>query len=82
MHIDIITLFPEMVLNLAKFGVIGRAIETKLVSLNVINPRDFSTDPHRRVDDRPYGGGPGMVCNLNLCKKLFKRLRKRQVKVV
>lgn len=61
MHIDIITIFPEMVLNLAKFGVIGRAIENKLVSLNVINPRDFSADHHRRIDDRPYGGGPGMV---------------------
>ncbi len=73
MHIDIITLFPEMVLNLAKFGVIGRAIETKLVSLNVINPRDFSTDPHRRVDDRPYGGGPGMVMQFEPLQKAIQK---------
>ncbi len=61
MRIDVITLFPEMVLNLAKYGVIGRAIENRLVSLNTINPRDFSMPPRRRVDARPYGGGPGMV---------------------
>lgn len=73
MHIDIITLFPEMVLNLAKFGVIGRAIEKKLVSLNVINPRDFSTDRHRKVDDRPYGGGPGMVMQFEPLQKAIRK---------
>lgn len=61
MQIKIITLFPEMVLNLAKFGVVGRAIGSNLVNLHVLNPSDFSTDPHGRIDDRPYGGGPGMV---------------------
>ena len=74
MHIDIITLFPEMVLNLAKFGVIGRAIENKLVSLIVINPRDFSTDRHRRVDDRPYGGGPGMVMQFEPLQKAIRKV--------
>ena len=61
MQFHIISIFPEMVLNLAKFGVIGRAIENNLVSLHAHNPRDFSKDKNRRVDDRPYGGGPGMV---------------------
>ena len=61
MRIRIITLFPEMVLSLACFGVIGRAIKEGLVELDTLNPRDYSTDPHGRVDDRPYGGGPGMV---------------------
>ena len=73
MHFDIITLFPEMVLNLAKFGVIGRAIENKLASLIVINPRDFSTDRHRRVDDRPYGGGPGMVMQFEPLQKAIQK---------
>ena len=61
MQFHVISLFPEMVLNLAKFGVIGRAIENNLVSLHAHNPRDYSKDKYRRVDDRPFGGGPGMV---------------------
>ena len=61
MNFTVITLFPEMVLNLAKYGVVGRAIEKHLARIDVCNPRDFSKEPNRRVDDRPYGGGPGMV---------------------
>ena len=77
MHIEIITLFPEMVLNLAKFGVIGRAIENKLVNLEALNPRDFSTDRHRRVDDRPYGGGPGMVMQFEPLQKAIRTAREK-----
>lgn len=73
MQIEIITLFPEMVLNLAEFGVIGRALENKLVNLNVINPRDFSTDRNRRIDDRPYGGGPGMIMQYEPLKKAIQK---------
>ena len=69
MHLDVITIFPEMVLNLAKFGVVGRAIRNGLVSLNVVNPREFSTDRHRSIDDRPYGGGPGMVMQFEPLQK-------------
>ena len=61
MRFDVVTLFPEMVLKAASYGVTGRAIERKIVSLSVWNPRDFTQDKHRTVDDRPYGGGPGMV---------------------
>ena len=50
-----------MILSLAKFGVVGRAIDNQLVKISLINPREFSHDRNRRVDDRPYGGGPGMV---------------------
>jgi len=57
----VITIFPEMVENVLKFGVIGKAIDKGLIKLNLINPRDFSTDKHQRVDDRPFGGGAGMV---------------------
>jgi len=60
-RIDVITLFPEMVLQAAGVGVTGRALERGLWRLAVWNPRDYATDAHRTVDDRPYGGGPGMV---------------------
>jgi len=61
MRFDVVTLFPEMVNAAASYGVTGRAIERKIVSLSVWNPRDYTQDRHRTVDDRPYGGGPGMV---------------------
>ena len=61
MRFDVVTLFPEMITAAASYGVTGRAIERKIVSLSVWNPRDFTHDKHRTVDDRPYGGGPGMV---------------------
>ncbi len=61
MRFDVISLFPEMFDAITKFGITSRAIERKIYSVNVINPRDFSADNHKTVDDRPYGGGPGMV---------------------
>jgi len=69
MRIHIITLFPDMVSNLAKFGVVGRAIESNLVDMHVLNPSHFSTDPQGRIDDRPYGGGPGMVMKFEPLQK-------------
>jgi tRNA (guanine37-N1)-methyltransferase len=60
-RIDVVTLFPEMVQQAAGVGVTGRAQERGLWRLRTWNPRDFASDPHRTVDDRPYGGGPGMV---------------------
>ncbi len=61
MRFDVITLFPEMVTHTAKMGVTGKAIENKIVTLNVWNPRDYTHDRHKTVDDRPFGGGQGMV---------------------
>ena len=61
MRFDVVTLFPEMVSMAAAIGVSGRAIEQEVVQLSVWNPRDYTHDKHRTVDDRPYGGGPGMV---------------------
>src|SRR5438105_9124977 len=61
MRIDVVTLFPEMSEHAAAFSVTGRARERKLWTLGVWNPRDFAYDNHKTVDDRPYGGGPGMV---------------------
>src|SRR5256885_17251099 len=61
MHIEVVTLFAELVEAAAAYGVTGRARERALWTLGTTNPRDFATDRHKSVDDRPYGGGPGMV---------------------
>jgi tRNA (guanine37-N1)-methyltransferase len=61
MQIDVISIFPPMFEAISAYGVTGRAIEKGLLQLRVRNPRDFTTDARRTVDDRPYGGGPGMV---------------------
>lgn len=61
MRVAVVTLFPEMVMAVARYGVTARAVERGLLELDCRNPRDYARDRHRRVDDRPYGGGPGMV---------------------
>ena len=58
---DVVTLFPEMFAAITASGITSRALEAGLYSLTTWNPRDFTTDKYRTVDDRPYGGGPGMV---------------------
>jgi len=61
LRFDVVTLFPELVETVTKWGVVQRASEQGLIELKLWNPRDFTTDRHNTVDDRPYGGGPGMV---------------------
>lgn len=61
MRFDLITLFPEQLRQTARWGVIGRALDRGQLSLHCWNPRDYTDDPYRRVDERPFGGGPGMV---------------------
>ena len=61
MRIDVVTLFPEFVEGCAAIGVVGRARERGLLEVETWNPRDFTQDNYRRVDERPFGGGPGMV---------------------
>ncbi len=61
MRIVVVTLFPEFVEHAVSFGVLGRAIERGVLTVETVNPRQFATDVHKTVDDRPYGGGPGMV---------------------
>jgi len=61
MRVDVVTLFPDLVDHAARFGVTGRGLERGIWRLGLWNPRDYATDNHRTVDDRPYGGGPGMV---------------------
>ena len=60
-HFDVVTIFPEMLEAVARHGITRRALEDGLFGLKTWDPRDFTTDAYRRVDDRPYGGGPGMV---------------------
>jgi len=61
MRIDVVSLFPEFVAQMSAHGVVGRAQERGLVSIHAWNPRDHATGNYRRVDERPFGGGPGMV---------------------
>ena len=61
MRFDVITLFPDLIKNSFEHGITGKALSSKKILLNTFNPRNFSEDINRKVDDRPYGGGPGMV---------------------
>lgn len=61
MQIDIVTLFPDFFSSPLQSGLLGRAINQGIAQVNLVNPRDFTTDKHHRVDDEPYGGGVGML---------------------
>ena len=61
MRFDVITLFPDLIKDSFNYGVTGRALTSQKILLNTLNPRDFSNENNGKVDDRPYGGGPGMV---------------------
>lgn len=77
LNVVVITLFPEMFSALSKHGVSGRAVESGLLDLSLINPRTFTDDVHRTVDDRPYGGGPGMVMRYQPLKLAIDEARRR-----
>ena len=68
MRIDVLTLFPELFVPFAATSIIGRAVQARLVAINCVSFRDFARDNHRIVDDRPFGGGPGMVL---MCGPVF-----------
>ena len=69
MRFDVITLFPELIEQYCSFSIMSRALKNKVIELNTVNPRDFTLDKHRHVDDTPYGGGAGMVL---MCEPFFK----------
>lgn len=75
MRIDVITLFPDFVASCAGIGVIGRAQERGLLAVQAWNPRDYATDAYRRVDERPFGGGPGMVMLIDPLRAALKAAR-------
>ena len=76
MRFDVVTLFPEMVNSVAEVGVLGRAIRNDLIQLECWNPRDYTQDKHRTVDDRPYGGGPGMLMKVQPLRDAIQNARK------
>ena len=78
MRIDVVTLFPEMLDAVTESGISGRAVDRGLLEVAHWNPRDYSRDRHRTVDDRPYGGGPGMVMMVEPLRAAI-RAAKRQV---
>lgn len=75
MRIDVVTLFPEMVQSMSGYGIAGRALERGIIALATWNPRDYTVDRHRTVDDRPYGGGPGMVMKLEPLRAAIRAAR-------
>ena len=82
MKIDVLTLFPNMFNSIFNESIIKRALDNKLVEINIHNIRDYSKDSHKKVDDTPYGGGPGMVL---MCQPIFdavKALRNDDSKVI
>lgn len=79
MQFDVVSLFPEMFAALTQSGVTRRAHEQGLWNLSIWNPRDFTTDRHRTVDDRPYGGGPGMVMLARPLEATINAAKQRQV---
>ena len=82
MKIDVLTLFPEM-FSAIKESIIGRAINNKLIDLNLINIRDFSKDKHKHVDDTPYGGGAGMIMKADVVYNAYNSIEdKEKAKVI
>ena len=77
---DVITLFPEMFEAITKYGITSRALQNKIYSLQCWNPRDFTSDNHKTVDDRPYGGGPGMVMLAEPLEKALEAIKLTNVK--
>jgi tRNA (guanine37-N1)-methyltransferase len=74
-HFEVVTLFPEVIHLVSRFGVVGRGHERGLLRLGTTDPREFASDPHRSVDDRPYGGGPGMVMRVEPLRSAIRAAR-------
>ncbi|CAG0983092.1 tRNA (guanine-N(1)-)-methyltransferase [Methylophilaceae bacterium] len=75
---DVVTLFPQMFDAVTQFGITARALEKRIYALSLWNPRDFTTDNYKTVDDRPYGGGPGMVMLAEPLEKAINAAKLRQ----
>ncbi len=76
---DVVTLFPPMFDAISQHGITARALENNLYALSLWNPRDYTTDNHRTVDDRPYGGGPGMVMMAEPLEQAIKAAKASQI---
>ena len=76
MKFNIITIFPNQLMQTLEFGVIGRAIENRIIELNFIDPREFSDNDYRSIDDKAYGGGPGMVMQVEPILSSIEKVKK------
>lgn len=81
MKFDVLTLFPEM-FDALKQSIIGKAVEKKLIDINLVNIRDFSKDKHKKVDDTPYGGGAGMVIRPDVVYDAYQSVKDDKAKVI
>ena len=77
MRIEVVTLFPEFIAEAVRIGVLGRALERGHVSVQASTPREFAEDAHKTVDDRPYGGGPGMVFKIEPTRTALRTAKAR-----
>jgi tRNA (guanine37-N1)-methyltransferase len=75
MKFSVVTLFPQMFEAITDYGITSRAVKKKQLTVSTVNPRDFTEDKHRTVDDRPYGGGPGMVMMVEPMKKAIRQAK-------
>jgi len=81
MRFDVLTLFPEMFTSLEE-SIIGRAMKSNLIQVNLTNMRDFSKDKHKKVDDTPYGGGAGMVIRPDVVYEAYESVKDENAKVI
>ena len=81
MKFDVLTLFPEMFEPL-KTSIIGKAVEKGMLTINLINMRDFSKDKHKKVDDTPYGGGAGMIMKPDIVYQAYQSVKEKDAKVI
>lgn len=82
MKISILTLFPTMIEGFFKESIVKRAIEKKLVEIEIVNIRDFATDSYGSVDDRPYGGGAGMIMRVDVLYRALQKIKSPKAKIV
>jgi tRNA (guanine37-N1)-methyltransferase len=81
MQFTILTLFPEMFSGPFDYSIVSRAQEKNIVSINYVNIRDFAEDKHKSVDDRPYGGGAGMILRVDVVDRALQSVRRQSIKV-
>ena len=82
LKVDVITAFPEMIDQALGASIVGRARKAGILKLGFVNPRDFATDKHKTIDDRPYGGGPGMLMMAEPLHQAIQKVRKKTSVVI
>ena len=82
LHVDVITLFPEMIEGAANYGVLGQALKSDLLKISTHTPREFAEDRHRTVDDRPFGGGDGMIMLAETLEKSLNKVKHKNSRVI